>query len=326
MGLELLLQEVLRLFGLQLCGAVPTCNVKGTVNLTFTVETDRGWKVVQRLAPMFDEQLVAQGLKVHYWLRGRNVMTPEYCLTRDGRVAIRHGEDVWRVCEYIAHDPTASKSPARIIAAAHTLGKFHTAMVGYPHAPVCALPHFHDSRYYFQELMRALKSNAGRAIPEALDLGMSVIEQGLRCLGAIPASQIVIHGDPKFDNFLFAGNAVAAIVDLDTVMMGNELLDLGDALRSWCRTSDNAFKADLFQAAYASYCQEHHVLYAEEQVLQAVELITLELLSRYLVDAVDQSYFRWNEAEFPSLQEQNLHNARQLYAYYRSIADCRVSV
>ncbi len=316
--LQEMLVIVLSQFGLGLLGDVPDRNVRGSVNLTYVVSTNAGLKVVQRLAPMFNESLVAQSIKVHHYLRGRGVPTAECCFTPNGSVAVRHAGFVWRVLEYIEHDPTAVKSNARVISAANMLGRFHEALKGCTYQLECPLEHFHDTRHYLSRLSEVARSPQGQEVSGFQSLALEVIAQGLSLIGLPETTPIVIHGDPKFDNFLYSGTAAVAIVDLDTLMIGSELLDLGDAMRSWCRNAENHFDYDLFSSAYQSYKHQHFVLFTEEQVLQATKLISIELTARYLTDAVEQCYFQLKPG-FTSLREQNLQSARRAFEYCQSI-------
>ena len=46
----------------------------------------------------------------------------------------------------------------------------------------------------------------------------------------------IIHGDLKLNNIRFdeTGNKAIAIVDLDTLGVSKIVIDIGDAIRSWC--------------------------------------------------------------------------------------------
>jgi Ser/Thr protein kinase RdoA (MazF antagonist) len=129
----------------------------------------------------------------------------------------------------------------------------------------------------------------------------------------------LIHGDPKFDNFLFVGRRAVALVDFDTLMRGSVLLDLGDALRSWCRKDGFVFDNRLFEEVVEAYRSEYRPPYTRDQIQSAIALITLELCARYVADAYEESYFNWDQEKYASAREHNTARAKDYFAFYRSV-------
>nr|WP_305909640.1 aminoglycoside phosphotransferase family protein [Methylomarinum sp. Ch1-1]MDP4522568.1 aminoglycoside phosphotransferase family protein [Methylomarinum sp. Ch1-1] len=69
----------------------------------------------------------------------------------------------------------------------------------------------------------------------------------------------IIHGDPKLNNFLFAGDAdsIISLIDLDTVKPGLVHYDIGDCLRSCCHIKrDHRFDLDLCASVLENYLRE----------------------------------------------------------------------
>lgn len=137
----------------------------------------------------------------------------------------------------------------------------------------------------------------------------------------------LIHGDPKLDNFIFAGRdgKVIALLDLDTVKPGLILHDLGDFLRSVCNRggedpdhlSDVRFDLDFFEAALTGYIKEGRSTLGENDFLhlyQAVRLIPFELGLRFFTDYLEGNvYFKTMD------REQNLRRALVQFRLVESI-------
>src|SRR5690606_20343215 len=102
------------------------------------------------------------------------------------------------------------------------------------------------------------------------------------------------HGDPKVSNFLFDGDDVCGVIDLDTMGWTSLDLELGDACRSWCSTTDESaptpgFDLDVFEAAMDGYLAVTERWLTREEAASfpaAVERICLELAARFAADAL----------------------------------------
>jgi hypothetical protein len=136
----------------------------------------------------------------------------------------------------------------------------------------------------------------------------------------------VIHADPKVANFLFARgrDEAVALIDLDTVMPGLLLHDLGDALRSCCNSPGGEgaperifFDRDLFAAFIKGYAGEaDRLLGAPDRNLlaQAPLVIAFELGLRFFTDHLQgNTYFRI------SRPDQNLDRALVQFSLAASI-------
>jgi Ser/Thr protein kinase RdoA (MazF antagonist) len=141
-----------------------------------------------------------------------------------------------------------------------------------------------------------------------------------------------VHGDPKLNNVVFddAGRAIS-LIDLDTLSRMTIPVELGDAFRSWCNPSgedtvESAFDLTRFQAGLTGYAEFAGALLEPieiEAIVPAVELITLELASRFCADALEESYFAWDRERFASAAEHNLHRAKSQLSLARSYSGQR---
>jgi thiamine kinase-like enzyme len=129
----------------------------------------------------------------------------------------------------------------------------------------------------------------------------------------------LIHGDPKFDNFLFKGDKAIAIVDFDTIMLGSRLVDIGDGLRSWCRRDIKRFDIEACREIIVAYNSNVSDKISLREALNSTALITLELAVRFLIDCFEESYFEWDKSKYRNAREHNKIRAIQMIDYYKSI-------
>jgi aminoglycoside phosphotransferase (APT) family kinase protein len=151
---------------------------------------------------------------------------------------------LWRGFEWLEGRRTLERpgSAAQARAAGHALGRFLAAL---EHLPPDALhetlPGFHDLGTRLAELDAVRESPlVGR--DGAAQVLATVDARREAFLEAVSDGPVrVIHGDPKFTNILLpaaGAEAEPVVVDLDTLMPGRLVLDLGDFLRSAASAGD----------------------------------------------------------------------------------------
>jgi aminoglycoside phosphotransferase (APT) family kinase protein len=162
--------------------------------------------------------------------------------TRSGRQWHVGGDGaVWRAFPYLPgtaiHGGTASRSVAH--AAGLAFGTFLQLLSDYPGPPLTrSISHFHDTPWYFDRLEEAASTDvAGRGSRVAEEIRICQAHRAL--LAELPPASSegvplrVTHNDAKAANVLLDGHdKPLAVVDLDTVMPGSALSDVGDLLRS----------------------------------------------------------------------------------------------
>jgi Ser/Thr protein kinase RdoA (MazF antagonist) len=127
-----------------------------------------------------------------------------------------------------------------------------------------------------------------------------------------------VHGDPKISNVLFEGDRAVALLDLDTCTRHSVLVDLGDAVRSWCRDGGEderqRFHLDRFDAILRGYAALGPPLESAERAHlgRAGRMITLELASRFLRDALEDEYFAWDETRYADRRAHNRARGRAM--------------
>jgi thiamine kinase-like enzyme len=308
----------------QVAGIVPISG--GNVNDSLRVRLESGRQyLLQRLSPavfskpariMDNLQRVTDHL--HRQLRKKNtcfIQIPELIFSPAGAGSFKDREGgYWRLLTWIENSRTlpVPDSPAQGREIGLLLGCFHHLLAtldpGALHDP---LPGFHQTPGYLRQYDRVCRQHPSLNRQESRCAAMikeyrgraDILERYRNIL-----TRSIIHGDPKAGNFLFARDRDIAIslIDLDTVMPGLLLYDLGDCLRSCCNPAGEeiedpagvVFDGEMFAALLGGYCvQALDLLNAKDRELMvdAAFLISFELGLRFFTDHLaGNSYFKVN--------------------------------
>ena len=218
----------------------------------------------------------------------------------------------WRLLSWIGDSRSLSviNSPEQGWEVGRLLACFHqlTANLSAKELHI-TLPDFHHTPSYLAQYDRISRhkrkldsrERQGNAFIEKFRCRADILEKSRCCLRSS-----VIHGDPKVGNFLFAAdsNKAISLIDLDTVMPGLLLHDIGDCLRSCCnpageepdRPDEVVFDGSIFTGVVGGYCEQALDLLAEEDrrlLLDAVFVISFELGLRFFTDHLaGNTYFK----------------------------------
>lgn len=295
----------------------------GLINPTwFATSLDGTPLVIQQLSRIFPAAVNEDIAAVTEHLAAKGMLTPRLVPTRQGALWLEHDGDVWRVLTYIdGVSRDAVESPAQARAAGRVLAEFHRAVGDLDHTFRNARLGVHDTERHLRTLRAALDEFAAhREIAAVRPLAARVLSLAERLppLQALPDR--IVHGDPKISNIMYArtGDRALCLIDLDTLSRMPVALELGDALRSWCnpRTEDAldaAFQQPLFAAAVEGYAEAAAGLLtpAEWQSIPAGTVtISLELAARFCLDALRESYFRWDASRYASSSAHNQARTR----------------
>ncbi len=229
----------------------------------------------------------------------------------------REGNEFWRALSYIDNSisVTSLQTPQQAAQTGWALGRFHARLDTIdPRDLQTTLPGFHHLSSYlncYDSLPDTGKyspeiQNCHELIETKRDTALSLeraVEKG-------KIKQRIIHGDPKLGNILFdqeSGQAVS-IIDLDTVGPGLFQHDIGDCLRSICKTdgkadkpADTKFDLDLCKITLDGYFQEAgHLLSQVDRayIFDGIQAIAFELGLRFFTDYLQGNiYFKCNSPE-----------------------------
>jgi aminoglycoside phosphotransferase (APT) family kinase protein len=165
-------------------------------------------------------------------------------LTPEGAPGVQAPDGAWwRLCRYLTGTRSVTRTPTRgeAVAIAAAFGEFHQLMASYqgPELRV-VLPDFHDPLRRVTALETVARTDPeGRKAAVTAELAFARSRAGLAArfmdllaLGEVPSR--LAHNDAKPGNVLLdvrTGEALA-VIDLDTVMPGTLLTDVGDLIRS----------------------------------------------------------------------------------------------
>lgn len=224
-------------------------------------------------------------------------------------------EEIWR-CQAFVENSTSLKrvtAGSQPYEAGRLLGFFHRTLASFDrrtlHIP---LPGFHDLKQYRQKYIDAVRVQVRTASAE-FDYCRSMVEQRLEIktlneLAAAAGVELrVIHGDPKFDNFLFDAELKRAVslIDLDTTAPGLTSVDIGDCLRSFCNpggeksTKTVSFDIDMCRKLIEGYQSAMEMTPAEGSLIyHGGRLMIYELGLRFFTDYLENDrYFKVADKE-----------------------------
>lgn len=263
----------------------------GRINDTIGV-TDQAQRrfVLQRLSEAVftdQSQLMAQVARVSAHLaRTAPGWAPELVPSRAGHASLEQGGAHWRMWRFVPGESLQARAaahllPQRLEAAGHAFGRTQVLLEDVPGGPLrSAIPHHHDLRHHlarFDEIAPAVSDEWRRRIDEL----RTFAERFGQPDGPI-------HGDCKPDNLLFeAGSArVAAVLDLDTIMVANRALDFGDLVRSsvwhWERYEHRYFER--LARGFVGAQRDSRAPSPFEDLSAAPRYVSAMLALRYLVD------------------------------------------
>jgi Ser/Thr protein kinase RdoA (MazF antagonist) len=325
----------------------------GNINDTFLVtRTDLPGLVVQRINQTVfpDPVCVATNVALvsgHLQERSSSglpasarVRFPEVIGTVDGR---NYWEDrygsVWRCLSYI--DGTISyeqlSNKQQPVEVGRVLGSFHGLLSDFDTSLLCdPLPGFHDLQSYREAYLSAISRHL-RPTGAAFDYCRDSVEKRLEIpdLKSLArtgqATPVVIHADPKLDNFLFnsASGRAESLIDLDTVSAGLVAMDLGDCLRSLGNPAGEKgiesrvyFDIEVAQLLLDGYRQRAMLSESDRNLIyQGLRLQTYELGLRFFTDYLaGDRYFKIQR------RDENLRRAMVQFTLLESIEKQRSSI
>ena len=230
----------------------------GHINKTFLVQTSEERYVFQyvnhNVFPDIDGLMNNIRLVTEHLL-SKGQKTLEIVPTKDGKLFVRDDDDYFRGYKFIPNCvcPEKLDSLDMVREAARGFGAFHQGLADIDVKDIVdVIPFFHDTKKRFLDFKKAVEGDAkGRLenAKEEVDFLFSREKDYSMLVDALEKGEIatsITHNDPKINNVAFdkkTGKFIC-VLDLDTVMKGTFLYDVGDGLRSLF-TGDNEDSLDL---------------------------------------------------------------------------------
>ncbi len=296
----------------------------GLLHSTWRARDKRGGYIVQQLHKVISRNTCQDAKYITDFVRARGVSVPEFMVGENGSQWFERGSELWRCMKELPGDCINQVSnPKQVFSAGTLLAQFHRAAKESPYSCCGSIPHFHDSPYIFDLFKKVANDPQNKKKRVAVEAEVSDI------LAFMPQEFLpndlplqIVHGDPKISNFLFKDGQAVSLLDFDTCLTHSPLVDIGDALRSWCNpkgedTTETLFDQHVYDEAVRGYLSVAELTDVElSLVAQSGRLMTIEVASRFLRDYFEDSYFGWDKEQFTSRAEHNLLRARgQLHLY-----------
>ena len=244
-----MLQSVLQAYGLKRDSLKIVAFGSGLINNTWQITNAHDVYILQRInTTVFKEpvaiaqniQMISLYLEKHY---------PEYLfvvpvktITGD-EMFYDEQEGYFRMFPFVpgSHTIDVVQSPIQAFEAARQFGKFTRLLSGFDHTQLkITLPDFHNLSLRYQQFQQSLIHGNAERIKESVHSINSIKEHSyiadeFEKIKISPGFRLrVTHHDTKISNILFDdNNSGLCVIDLDTVMPGYFISDLGDMLRTY---------------------------------------------------------------------------------------------
>lgn len=163
--------------------------------------------------------------------------------TQDGRSLIKMAEGYYRIFPFVknSHSIDVVEDPLQAFEAAKQFGLFTKSLSGIDITTInITLPSFHDLALRYDQFLEALQlGNAQRIVQigtliDELILHADIVGEYLKIIKNPAFKLRVTHHDTKISNILFDTKGKGAcVIDLDTVMPGYFISDVGDMMRTY---------------------------------------------------------------------------------------------
>ena len=206
----------------------------------------------------------------------RKARVPEFPFTaplagNDRKGFVEVDDHLFLLTPFVAGSTAVSSitNPDQAYEAAFQFGRFAKAFSGFPAERLTdTIPQFHDLSFRFDQFRDAIANGNPQRLQRATKLIATIDDFSwiLDDFERIRATQIigkrVTHHDTKISNVLFDQNGKGlCVVDLDTVMAGYFISDLGDMMRTYLAEASEEvqdlkeinIRDDVFEAVICGY-------------------------------------------------------------------------
>ena len=241
---------------------------------------------------------------------------------------------LWRQLPFVKNSKSINKVSKikELEEAVKCMSEFYRCLQDFPIENLnVTIPNFHSGEHKIMAFNKALKNSSELRKKNAEPL-ISEIEKNLKILikwdeicRALPKR--VVHYDAKINNFLFekTTNKVIALIDLDTLMPGCVLSDIGDMIRTYSNTIGEESK-DISKVT----CNKNIVAAILNGVKDSLTIVERKYLNfgglaitfmqsvRFLTDYLnDDIYYKTN------YENQNLVRANNQFKLYQSLNEIK---
>ena len=196
----------------------------GHINDTYLVDERY---VLQRLngSVFHDPQAIMRNLAKVIAHEGGNLLLAPITTTEGSPYGVDANGETWRLFPHLPSRNFQNLPDELLDPAGRAFGDFLATFADFAGELEPVIEGFHDLGFYLARLDAAPTGDVGSTLDDIHEL---------RTRFRPGKAERVIHGDCKVNNLLFdpTRDAVAAIIDLDTMMLGDPAWDFGDLVRS----------------------------------------------------------------------------------------------
>ena len=282
----------------------------GLINQTWRIKNSRGDFILQRINDSIFKKPFAIASNLRMLDEYLAQTYPEYLFIapektcKNEEMVFIEGKGYFRLFPFVkkSHTINAAQKPDQAFEAAKAFGKFTRLLSHFPvEKLLTTLPDFHNLSLRYCQFSEALENGNKNRIEQSQELIWFIkehrnIADTYESILINPAFRLrVTHHDTKISNVLFnEDNKELCIIDLDTVMPGYFISDVGDMMRTYLSPvseeekdfSKIEIRADYFKAIAKGYLSEmneelsteekNHFVYAGKFMIymQALRFIT----------------------------------------------------
>jgi len=240
------MRNILKQFGFDENNCIIKPFGSGLINSTWQVEAGNEKYILQRINDNifkvpedidFNIGMIGDYLKERF--PGYLFTTP--CNTTDGKGLVKTGEGYFRMFPFIegSHTINVVENTAQAYEAAKQFGRFTKLLSGFDASRLkITLPDFHNLTLRYHQFENALQTGNKERIGQSSEL-ISFTKQHKNIVDEFESCKIKLkirctHHDTKISNVLFDENDKGlCVIDLDTVMPGYFISDVGDMIRTY---------------------------------------------------------------------------------------------
>lgn len=289
----------------------------GLINSTWKILTPDNEYILQRINEhVFKEpaniasniKLVAAYLKQHHG--EYTFAAPIVSLKGDEMIVTEKG--FFRMFPFVSgsHSKDIAETPEQAYEAASQFARFTHVLSGIDISRLkITIPHFHDLTLRHQQFLTALQNGNKKRIAECKSLIKTLISHEdivltYKQITKSPEFKLrVTHHDTKISNVLFDGDDKGiCVIDLDTVMPGYFISDLGDMMRTYLSPvseeetdfSKIVVREEFYEAVVLGYYNEMKDDFTEtekEYFFYAGEFMIYMQAIRFLTDYINDDIY-----------------------------------
>ena len=310
-------------------------NKTGLINQTFEIFTTKNQYILQEIKTKIFPNY-QQGLEniilIKKWLKKINYSYEFPSPLQDQY--LNFDNKIWRLLPFVKNSKSINKvSKIREVEeAVKCMSEFYRCLQDFPIEKLnVTIPNFHSGKHKIMAFNKALKNSSELRKKKSEPLILE-IERDLKILAewdevCRKLPKRVVHYDAKINNFLFKKNTnkIIALIDLDTLMPGCVLSDIGDMIRTYSNTlgeeSKDISKAKCNKNIVAAILNgfKDSLTILERKYLNFGGLaITFMQSVRFLTDYLnDDIYYKTN------YENQNLVRANNQYQLFISLNEIK---